>query len=256
MLQARGRPRRRAWSPGRYGDGAPRRTCDLASPEQWFTGVGRLRRALLGAGAHQPRPGPGGRRRHRARSRRPRRRPGQVRGVAVPGGAHSSASTSAQVVPEPGRPQPAGRGRPAAASAPTWSTRSTSWAAAPRSRDWLPAQAAPATTSHLACGARRQARRPGAGGRQPGRRRGPRGARGGDQGERVRPSGLKELTVPPGGTTSVDLTRVLRSRAARGAHRPARLDASLPVTAACAPRPPATSRTPSAAPLRSTTGRP
>ena len=44
------------------------------------------------------------------------------------------------------------------------------------------------------------------------------------------PSRLEELTVPPGATTSVDLTGVLRGDAARGAIG-LRLDSSLPVTA-------------------------
>ena len=122
-----------------------------------------------------------------------------------------------------------------------------------RSRDWLPPQAAPATTSYLV----------GLGGKQGDRVLAV--ANPGDDEVRVTlrvvtkeseftPAGLEELTVPPGGTTSVDLSRVLGSRAARGAIG-LRLDSSLPVTASMRTLASGTCRTRSPPP-RSTTVRP
>jgi hypothetical protein len=89
-----------------------------------------------------------------------------------------------------------------------------------RSRDWLPAQAAPATTSYLVLAVA-----------NPGDDEARVQLRVVTRGSEFTPAGLEEVIVPPGGTTSVDLSGVLRSRAARGAIG-LRLDSSAPVTAA------------------------
>ena len=85
-----------------------------------------------------------------------------------------------------------------------------------RSRDWLPSQPAPATTSYLM----------GLGGR-PGDRVLAVANPGDDevrvalrvvtQGSEFAPTGTEELTVPPGATGALDLTGVLRARPPRGA---------------------------------------
>jgi hypothetical protein len=210
---------------GRSGDGAAT-SCDLPSPEQWFTGVGAS--AEHGSVLELTNPdrgpavadvtvlGPDG----------PVDVPA-MRGVTVPGGrtvrfdlpevVPDRADLSLRVVVSRGRlgahvvdlVDELGRGT--------------------RSRDWLPPQAAPATTSYLL----------GLGGK-PGDRVLAVANPGTDevrvavkvvtQESEFAPAGLEELRVPPGATGTVDLTGVLRSKAARGATG-LRLDSSLPVTA-------------------------
>jgi hypothetical protein len=210
---------------GRSGDGAAT-SCDAPSPEQWFTGVGAS--AEHGSVLELTNPdrgpavadvtvlGPDG----------PVDVPA-MRGVTVPGGrtvrfdlpevVPDRADLSLRVVVSRGRlgahvvdlVDELGRG--------------------PRSRDWLPPQAAPATTSYLL----------GLGGK-PGDRVLAVANPGTDEvrvalkvvtkESEFTPTGLEEVRVPPGATGTVDLTGVLRSKAARGAIG-LRLDSSLPVTA-------------------------
>lgn len=210
---------------GRYGDGAAT-SCDPPSPEQWFTGVGAS--AEHGSVLELTNPdrgpavadvavlGPDG----------PVDVPA-MRGVTVPGG-RTVRFDLAAVVPDRADLSlrvVVSRGRLGAHVVDLVDELG----GGVRSRDWLAPQAAPATTSYLV----------GLGGKQGDRVLAV--ANPGDDEVRVTlrvvtkeseftPSGLEELTVPPGGTTSVDLSRVLGSRAARGAIG-LRLDSSLPVTA-------------------------
>ncbi len=186
----------------------------------------RLGRARLGPRARQPRPRAGGRRRDRARSRRPGRRPRDAR-------RHRARGTHAALRPRRRRARPVdlslhvvvSRGRLGAHVVDLVDELGRG----ARSRDWLPPQAAPATTSYLV----------GLGGKPGDRVLAV--ANPGDDEVRVAlrvvtqeseftPSRLDEITVPPGATTSVDLTGVLQSNAARGAIG-LRLDSTLPVTA-------------------------
>jgi hypothetical protein len=210
---------------GRYGDGGAT-ACASPAPEQWFTGVGAS--AEHGSVLELTNPdrgpavadvtvlGPDG----------PVDVPA-MRGVTVPGGrtvrfdlaaeAPDRADLALRVVVSRGRlgahvvdvVDELGRGA--------------------RSRDWLPSQPAPATTSYLM----------GLGGK-PGDRVLAVANPGDDEvrvalrvvsrGSEFAPTGTEELTVPPGATGTLDLTGVLRSKAARGAIG-VRLDSSSPVTA-------------------------
>lgn len=211
---------------GRYGDGAAT-ACDLPSPEQWFTGVGAS--AEHGSVLELTNPdrgpavadvavlGPDG----------PVDVP-SMRGVTVPGG-RTVRFDLAAVVPERADLSlrvVVSRGRLGAHV----TDLVDELGGGVRSRDWLPAQAAPATTSYLV----------GLGGKpgdrvlavaNPGDDEARVGLRVVTKGSEFTPAGLEEVTVPPGGTTSVDLSGVLRSRAARGAIG-LRLESSSPVTAA------------------------
>lgn len=210
---------------GRYGDGAAT-GCDSPGPEQWFTGVGAS--AEHGSVLELTNPdrgpavadvtvlGPDG----------PVDVPA-MRGVTVPGG-RTVRFDLAAVVPDRADLSlrvVVSRGRLGAHVVDLVDELG----GGVRSRDWLPSQPAPATTSYLV----------GLGGKPGDRVLAV--ANPGDDEVRVTlrvvtqeseftPAGLEELTVPPGGTTSTDLTGVLRSRAARGAIG-LRLDSSLPVTA-------------------------
>lgn len=210
---------------GRYGDGAAT-SCASPSPEQWFTGVGAS--AEHGSVLELTNPdrgravadvtvlGPDG----------PVDVPA-MRGVTVPGG-RTVRFDLAQVVPDRADLSlrvVVSRGRLGAHVVDLVDELG----GGVRSRDWLPPQAAAMTTSYLV----------GLGGKPGDRVLAV--ANPGDDEVRVTlrvvtkeseftPSGLEELVVPPGGTTSVDLGGVLRSAAARGAIG-LRLDSSLPVTA-------------------------
>lgn len=211
---------------GRYGDGAAT-SCDLPSPEQWFTGVGASAEHSSVLELTNPDRGPAVADVTVLGPDGPLDVPA-MRGVTVPGG-RTVRFDLAQVVPQRSDLSlrvVVSRGRLGAHVV----DQVDELGGGPRSRDWLPAQAGPATTSYLV----------GLGGKPGDRVLAV--ANPGDDEVRVElrvvtresefsPSGLKELTVPPGATASVDLTGVLRSKAARGAIG-LRLDASLPVTAA------------------------
>ena len=152
---------------GRYGDGAAT-SCDPPSPEQWFTGVGAS--AEHGSVLELTNPdrgpavadvtvlGPDG----------PVDVPA-MRGVTVPGRAHRALRPRRRRA-RPRPTWPCAWWSPAAASAPTSSTSSTSWAGRPQPR--LAAAAGRAGHDVVPPRAGRQAGRPGARGRQPRRRRG------------------------------------------------------------------------------------
>ncbi len=210
---------------GRYGEGTAT-SCDLPSPEQWFTGVGASAEHASVLELTNPDRGPAVADVAVLGPDGPVDVPA-MRGVTVPGGrtvrfdlaavVPDRSDLSLRVVVSRGRlgahvvdlVDELGRGA--------------------RSRDWLPPQAAPATTSYVL----------GLGGKPGDRVLAV--ANPGDDEVRVAlrvvtqeseftPSRLEELTVPPGATTSVDLTGVLQGDAARGAIG-LRLDSSLPVTA-------------------------
>ncbi|KRF29383.1 DUF5719 family protein [Nocardioides sp. Soil805] len=211
---------------GRYGDGAAT-SCDLPSPEQWFTGVGASAEHASVLEVTNPDRGPAVADVTVLGPDGPVDVPA-MRGVTVPGG-RTVRFDLAQVVPDRADLSlrvVVSRGRLGVHVV----DQVDELGAGPSSSDWLPPQAAPATTSYLV----------GLGGK-PGDRVLAVANPGDDEvrvalrvvtkGSEFTPSGLEELTVPPGSTSTVDLTGVLRGKAARGAIG-LRLEASQPVTAA------------------------
>ena len=104
-------------------------------------------------------------------------------------------------------------------------------------REWLPAQAAPASTSYVA-GIGTDRRRPGPHPGQPRRQRGA-GRRSSWSARTAssRPSGLEEVTLAPASVSEVDLSGVLRGRGLAGVQA-LRLEATGPVTASLRTRTP------------------